>query len=57
MLGTTSLVIVAIFAASLVHQSNKLILRTSTIIFMMTIMVKVLNICNCYQETQTGTSQ
>jgi hypothetical protein len=37
-------VMIAILAAALKHQSSKLILRTSTIIFTMTIMVEVLNI-------------
>jgi hypothetical protein len=38
MLGTTSLITV-ILAAALTHQDCKLILRTSTIIFVMTIMM------------------
>ena len=39
-------VAVSILAAALKHQNSKLILRSSTIIFTMKIMVEVLNICN-----------
>jgi len=43
--GTTSLVIAILqVAAALKHHSSKLILRTSTIIFTMKVMIEVLNI-------------